>query len=111
MLFVMVHLRIIHNIAITHLTYVFFSLANDTHIVGFASNVILVFLQLKQKFSTLRFSVQLTKCVVWSPQWLDYFISLPPRFFTLDSSFHILVAPVGFKSFIESFMFFMKILG
>jgi hypothetical protein len=56
-LFVLFHLCGIHHIATTHLTCVFFSLADDTHIIGFASNVILISLQLKQKFLPLGLSM------------------------------------------------------
>jgi hypothetical protein len=104
MLFVLAHLHIIHHIAIAHPTCVFFSLVDDTHIIRFASNVIFVFLRLEQKFSALGLLVQLTKCVVWSPQGLDHFISLLLGFFTLNLGFCILGALVGSKSFIESFM-------
>ncbi len=48
--------------------------------------------------------MQPTKCVVWSPQGLDHSTSLSPRFFTLDSGFHILGAPMGSTSFVESFV-------
>jgi hypothetical protein len=51
-----------HTITI-HLTCVFPSLGNDIYIVGHVLNVVLVFLCLQVKFSTLGFSIQLTKCV------------------------------------------------
>jgi hypothetical protein len=44
------------------------------------------------------------KCVAWSPQGLDHSISLPLGFFTLNSGFHILGAPMGSRSFVESFV-------
>jgi hypothetical protein len=53
MLFALAHFYAFHSITITHLTCVFFSLADDTHIIGLASYVILVFLQLHHEFSTL----------------------------------------------------------
>lgn len=71
-----------------------------THVVGPTSNVILVFLHLQLEFLTLGLSVQLVKCVAWSPQGLDRFISLPPSFFILELNFHILGALVGFTSFV-----------
>jgi hypothetical protein len=42
-LFVMVYLHILHPIVATHPTCGFPSLADDTHIIGLASNVVLVF--------------------------------------------------------------------
>jgi hypothetical protein len=60
-----------HSIATTHSTCVFFSLANDTHIVDSASNVLHVFLWLQEEFGTLGLLVQPTKCVTSSPQGLD----------------------------------------
>ncbi len=48
--------------------------------------------------------MQPTKCVAWSRQGLDHFISLPLGFLTLNSSFPILGALVGSTSFIESFV-------
>jgi hypothetical protein len=44
------------------------------------------------------------KCVTCFLQRLDYSISLPRGFLTLDSSFHIFGALVGSRSFVELFM-------
>jgi hypothetical protein len=44
------------------------------------------------------------KCVPWSTQGLNHFISLLFGFLTLDLSFHILGALVGSISFIELFV-------
>ncbi len=44
------------------------------------------------------------KCVVWSPQGLDHFISPPFGFLTFNSNFHILGALVGSISFVELFV-------
>ncbi len=86
------------------LTCVSFSLANNTYIIGFASNVVPIFLWLQQEFLTLGFSVQPMKCVVCSPQGLDHSISLPFNFLIPNLSFHILDAPMGFRSFVELFV-------
>ncbi len=43
-LFALVHLHVLCPIVAMHLTCVFPSLANDMHIVGFASDVLLIFL-------------------------------------------------------------------
>jgi len=48
--------------------------------------------------------MQPTKCVVWSPKGLDNSISFLSNFLTLDSSFHILGAPIRSISFVESFV-------
>jgi hypothetical protein len=55
-------------------------------------------------FLTLRLLVQLMKCVTWSPHGLDHFISFLLGFLTPNLNFHILGAPVGSRSFIESFV-------
>jgi hypothetical protein len=44
------------------------------------------------------------KCVDWFQQKLDHFISLHHGFLIFDLGFHILGAPFGSKSFIESFV-------
>jgi hypothetical protein len=44
------------------------------------------------------------KCVVWSPQGLDHFISLVLGFVTLDLTFCILGTLMGSKSFVELFV-------
>jgi hypothetical protein len=44
------------------------------------------------------------KCVAWFFQRLDHFISLPPRFFILDSGLCILGTSMGSISFVESFV-------
>jgi hypothetical protein len=66
--------------------------------------VVLIFLLLQDEFSTLRFSMQPSKCVLWSPHRLDQFISFPPSFLTSNSSFCILGTFVGFGSFIKLFV-------
>jgi hypothetical protein len=61
-LFALAHFYI-HLIITTHLICVFPSLANDTHIVIHASDVVLILLRLQKEFTTLKLSVQPTKCV------------------------------------------------
>jgi hypothetical protein len=48
--------------------------------------------------------VQLAKCVAWSSQGLDHFISLPPGFLIHDLSFCILGTLVGSTSLVELFV-------
>ncbi len=45
-LFALVYFRVFHFIVVAHLTCVFPSLADDTHIIGLASYMLLAFLQL-----------------------------------------------------------------
>jgi hypothetical protein len=78
-------------------------LADDTHIVGPALDVVPMFLRLHE-LSTLSLSVQPMKCVIWSLQGLDHSISFPFNFLIPDTNFHILGALVGSTSFIELFM-------
>ncbi len=103
-MFTLVHLCVLHPILVTHPTCVFPSLANDKHIIGLASNVLLVFLQLQEIFCTLGLLVQPIKCVAWSPLGLNQYISLILDFLTLGSSFRILGAPMGSLPFVESFV-------
>ncbi len=84
-MFILVHLRVLCTIAVIHPTCVFPSLVDDTHIVGPASTVVLAFLQLQKELSTVGPSVQPMKCVAWSPQGLDHFISLAHGFITPNS--------------------------
>ncbi len=70
-MFTLIHLCVLHPIAIAHPTCVFSSLANDMHVVCHALDVLLVFLRLQEEFGTLGFFIQPTKCVAWSPQGLD----------------------------------------
>jgi hypothetical protein len=67
MLFALTHLCIFPPIVMTHFTCVFPSLTDDTHIVGPTLDVLPIFLKLQKEFEGLRFSMQLTKCVAWSP--------------------------------------------
>ncbi len=53
LLFTLAHLCILCPIATTHPTFVFPSLANDTHIVGLALDELLGFLQLQKEFKAL----------------------------------------------------------
>jgi hypothetical protein len=43
-LFVLVHLHILHLTIVAHPNYIFLLLANDTHKIDLASNVVIVFL-------------------------------------------------------------------
>jgi hypothetical protein len=52
--FTLVHLRTFHPIVTTHPTYVFHLLANDMHIIGFASNVLHVFFVIIGKFWSIK---------------------------------------------------------
>jgi hypothetical protein len=103
-LFTLAHLPAFRLTIATHFTCVFLSLVNDTHILGLALNVILVFLRFQEELSTLNLSMQSANCVVWSLSRLDHFISLFPSFFIPDSGFYILNALVGSTSFVESFV-------
>jgi hypothetical protein len=99
-LFTLAHFRILRPITTTHPSCVSPFFANDTHIVGPTSNVVLAFLQLQKDLSTLRLPMLLTKCVAWSFQRLDHFVSLSLSFFIHNSSFRILCAPMGSTSFV-----------
>jgi len=48
--------------------------------------------------------MQPTKCVAWSPQMLDHFISLPHGFLTPNLNFRILGTLMKSISFVESFV-------
>jgi hypothetical protein len=54
---VLVHFRTFRPIAAAHPTCVFPSLADNTHIIGLTSNVVLTFLRLQKELSTLGFSM------------------------------------------------------
>jgi len=106
-LFTLVHFCAFCLIIVVHFTCVFLSLADDTHIISPTSNVVLVFLQLQQEFLTLRLSMQLTKCVAWSSQGLDHFISLLPRFLTFDLVLDLLVVLLVSYLVVKSFFLFL----
>jgi len=55
-LFILTHFRILPPTTTTHLTHVFSSFTNDTHIIDHVSNVILVFSHFQAKFATLKLS-------------------------------------------------------
>jgi hypothetical protein len=67
-LFALAHLRAFCFTATAHPTCVFPLLTNDMHIVGLTLNVLPIFLQLQKEFGAIKNLVQLTKCVIWSPQ-------------------------------------------
>ncbi len=104
MLFLLVHFCVLCPIVTTYFTYVFPSLANDTHIVGPTLDVVPTLKQLHEELLTLGFLMLPTKCVVWFLQGLDHFISFLFGFFTFDWGFHILGAPMRSTSFVESFV-------
>jgi hypothetical protein len=48
------------------------------------------------EIKTLGLSTQLAKCGIWSPHGLNSSILFLLGFLTVDTSFHILCAPMGF---------------
>jgi len=103
MLFALAHFRTLRLITTTHSTCVFFSLANDIHIVGPASNVLPFFNDYKRSLEQT-FNVADKVCHLISTRFRYHSISLPPYFLTLKSSFHILGVLVDFLPFVKSFM-------
>jgi hypothetical protein len=65
MLFALVHLHVLCPTVAIHLTCVFRSLVDDTHIVGRASNMVPIFLRLQEEFGALGLSMKPLKCVAW----------------------------------------------
>jgi hypothetical protein len=57
MLFTLANFRALCLIVATHFTWVFPSMPNDTHIIGLASDVLHVFLQLQEEFGALGLSM------------------------------------------------------
>ncbi len=56
-MFALTHLHALHLFVVTHPTCVFPSLEDDSHIVGLALNVLLVFLWLQEEFEALGLSM------------------------------------------------------
>ncbi len=77
---------------------------DDTHIFGHALDMVSIFFKLHKEFTSVKNLVQPTKCVAWSPQRLNQFISFPLGFFTPKSGIRILGALRGFLPFVESFV-------
>jgi hypothetical protein len=103
-LFAIANFHTLHHTKTIHLTCVFPSLVNNIYIVGHVSNVVLTFLCLQAKFSTLGFSIQLTKYVTWSPHELNLPISLSFSLLTPNTCFHILNTTMGSIPFVQSFI-------
>lgn len=75
-LFALVNFHTLCYTITIHLTCVFSLLVNDIYIVGHVSNVVVAFLCLQAKISTLGFFIQSTKCVTWSSHELNLSTSL-----------------------------------
>ncbi len=104
MLFALAHFRVFRPTTITHFFCVFSSLVDDTHIFGHVLDVVTIFLKLHKEFTAVKVLVQPMKCVAWSPQRLNRFISFPLGFFTPKSGIRILGVLMGSLPFVESFV-------
>jgi len=103
MLFALAHFRTLCPTTTTHFTCVFLSLANDTHIVGPASNVLPFFYDYKKSLAQT-FNVVDKVCHLVSTRFRYHSISLLPDFLTLKSSFHIPGVLMDSLPFVESFI-------
>jgi len=104
MLFALINFHTLRYTITTQLTYVCSSLVNDIYIVGHVSNVVLAFLCLQAKISTLGFFIQSTKCVTWSSHELNLPISLSLGFLTPNTCFCILNTTMDSIPFVQSFI-------
>jgi len=104
MLFALVNFHTLCYTITTQLTCVFSSLVNDIYIVGHVSNVVLAFLCLQAKVSTLGFFIQLTKCVTWSSHELNLPTSPSLGWFTPNTCFHIVNTTMVSIPFEQSFI-------
>ncbi|KAL2610702.1 hypothetical protein R1flu_029275 [Riccia fluitans] len=69
-LFALAHLCALRTVASKHPLYLFPSLADDTHIVGFLEAVVPAFHTLEGHLLAVGLTVQPTKCAAWSPSGL-----------------------------------------
>jgi len=75
-LFTLAHFKVLHSITNHFLSYLFPSIANDTHIIGPHSIVSSTYEHFQIELHAKSFSIQPHKCVAWSPS------SLVPNFNT-----------------------------
>jgi len=103
-LFAFIHLCPLHLTIAIHFTYVFPSLVDDMLIIGFASDVVFIFLMIIVRVFNIRaLNVANEVCnLVSTGVGLLYITS--SCFFTPNLGFCILGPLVGSKSFVESFV-------
>jgi hypothetical protein len=100
MLFALTHLCVIFFTTTTHPTCVFLPLVNDTHIVGLASNVVIVFLTIVGGVFIIGACCRANKvCNLVSTRVGPFYIT-SSWLFIFDFNFRILGGLVGSRSFI-----------
>jgi hypothetical protein len=75
-LFALIHFRVLHSIDNHFPSCLFQSITDDIHIIGPPSIVSFAYEHFKTKLCAIGLSIQLHKCVAWSP------FDLPPNFNT-----------------------------
>ncbi len=101
-MFASAYICALHFVATTHPTCVFLLLADDMHIIGFASVCYLFFCDYKRIWNIKTLSVTNKVCSLLSiGVKLIYIIS---SFFTPEFNFHILGVSMGSLPFVESFV-------
>jgi len=89
-LFVLTHFRALHSTSNHFPSCLFPSIVDDTHIIGPPSIVSYVYEHFQTKFHVIGFSIQLQKCVAWSPFSLSLDFNTPSQFTTLFEGIKVL---------------------
>ncbi len=80
------------------------SIANDIHIIGPLSIISYAYEHFRTKLHVIGLSIQLQKCVTWSPSTLLPNFNTPSQFTTSSKGIRVLGVPLGTLIFTSSFI-------
>jgi hypothetical protein len=102
-LFTLTHFRALRSTS--HFpSYLFSSIANDTHIIGSPSIMSSTYEHFQIELHVISLFIQPYKCVAWSPSDMSLDFKTPPQFNTPLEGIKVLGVPLGTSSFTSSFI-------
>jgi hypothetical protein len=103
-IFTVTHFKVLHSIVSHFPSCLFPSIIGDTHIISPLSIVSSAYEHFQTEFRVIGLSIQLKKCVAWSPPDLPPNFNTPSQFTTPSKRIKILGVPLGTLTFTSSFI-------
>jgi len=103
-LFILTHFRALCSIANRFPSYVFPSIIDDTHIISCPSIISSQYEHFQIELCAIDLSIQLQKCVMWSPFNLPPDFNTPSQFTTPSKGIRVLGVPFNTSLFTSSFI-------
>jgi len=101
-LFALAHFKALHSIVSRFIFCIFPSIIDNTHITGPPLIVSYAYEHFQTKLCVINLSIQLKKCVAWSPSSLPLDFNTPSQFTTPSKGIRILGFPLSTLTFTSS---------